>query len=163
MTREEILILAIGGVVLLVALAVLIYKWIRHRFYEYNECTGRVELKSKIRRESELARREYEARQEEIARQRAMETGVDLKDPKTFCPRDGHFEDLVFVKVMKMGSKDGRYAILFHDITYDEDISLFVDEGTYKGTKIGDTGNLCYNFKDKIFYYFQNVDYLFKN
>ena len=162
MTETEIIILAVGGAALLIALAVLIYKWIRHRFYEYNECTGRVELKSKIKADSERARQEYEARQKKIAEQRAMETGVDLKDPRKFRPRDENHEDLVYAKVMQKGTQNGRFAILFHDVTYDEDIPLFVDEGTYNKVEVGTYGTLCYNYKHSIFHYYKTDDYLFK-
>lgn len=71
MTEIQIFILVIGCIVVLGALAVLIYKWARHRFYEYNEYTGRVELKSKIQRDNELLRQKYEKRQKELAKKPA--------------------------------------------------------------------------------------------
>lgn len=159
MTTEQKIILAIvvGSVVLLAGLAVLIYKIVRKVFYEYNECTGRVELKSKIKRESEIARKEYEERQKKIELEKRLKPySVQPMDKRSFRMEQTTGDDIYSVKVVDMGSDKGRYAIKFQDMIYEEDvISLYVDKATYKKTKIGDTGELACNYKLKIFYYFE--------
>jgi uncharacterized protein YeeX (DUF496 family) len=159
MTTEQKIIFAIviGSIALLIGLAVLIYKIVRKVFYDYNEYTGRVELKSKIKRESEIAKKEYEERQKKIKLEKRLKPySVQPMDWRAFHINSVAGDDIYSVKVVDMGSDKGRYAIKFRDIIYEEDvISLYVDEATYKRTKIGEAGNLACNYKYKIFYYFE--------
>ncbi len=159
MTTEQKIILAVvvGSVALLAGLSVLIYKIVRKTLYEYDECTGRMELKSKLRQESEIARREYEERQKKIALEKRLKPySVQPTNKRGFLPNREIGDDILYVKVVEKGSKDGKYAIKFCDSIYEEDVvSLFVDEETYKKAKIGELGELGYNYRYHIFYYFE--------
>lgn len=159
MTREQkiILVAVVLGVILVAALAVVIYKIIRKVFYEYNECTGRVELKSKIKRESEIARKEYEERQKKIELEKRLKPySVQPTDKKSFRINRDIGDCIIYVKVLEKGCKDGRFAVKFCDAVYEEDVTaLYVDEATYEKAKIGEIGELGYNYKHHIFYYYE--------
>ena len=156
MTELQIKILVIGIGVILVAVAVLIHRWVRKTYYEYNEYTGRVEPKSKVRtmeKWMDRSREKYLKKQEET-KPKKPKYRIDKKEPRKYLPNEEIGDEMLLVSVIQMGKADGHYAMKFKSVTYGDEIALFVDEETFNSVKVGRQGFLCYNVKHNIFYYF---------
>lgn len=124
MTDEQKILLTVVIAMGIAAMIFLIYKWIRKTFYEYNECTGQIELKSKIWAESE---------------------GEQSTDATVG-------EELVHVRVINKSMTPATemtkayYYINFYDTTYGDQFIMTVDRDTYEATSIDHSGRLYYRY-----------------
>ena len=165
MTEEMKMILLIGGVAVSITLVIfLLMRWIRKTFYEYNEYTGRVELKSKIEEDNKnLQKAHEEYMKQKSATPEFIPNSVDKRSVK-YVPKDEYFEEWLFVRAVAKRAVDGKYLMKFQNyFDESENITLFVDDVTYNESKIGDSGNLCYNYKYNIFHYFDMGPKIFKD
>lgn len=158
MTDEQKILLTVVIAMGIAAMIFLIYKWIRKTFYDYNEYTGRVELKSKIEEDHQKLQRAHEEyKKKQIEAQQVKKYNIDKKDPYKFRPKTSQGDCTVAVNVLRKGNLNENYAVEFYDAMNESVIRLFVDKETFDSIEVGDIGNVCYNRVSMTFYYFWSL------
>ena len=158
--EKTLLIVGITALVILIAIAVRWY--IRKNCYEYNECTGEMERKSKKKTKARPKTKEN-VKMPEAEAPEFIPNSVDKRSVK-YVPKDEYFEEWLFVKAVEKQEAEGKYIMKFCNYFDEEEfITLFVDEETFTDCKLGDSGKLCYNFKYSIFHYFDKGPKIFKD
>ena len=164
MTGEQVIILVVGIAVILVALAVLLNRWIKKTFFEYNEYSGKLEPKHMVRaweRWIDRDREKYLKSQKEAKPKNQPESvvkyDIQKKDPYKFRPNRSAGDVRMSVQILRKGSLDGRYAVEFTDDYNEGTIQLFVDKESFDKMKVDDVGQLCYNKNSMTFYYYMSL------
>ena len=163
MTEGQRLLL-IGGLTAVTAIIFAARWFVRKKYYEYNEFTGRMEPKRKVRSDNTSKDKQKDVTQKsEDEMPSFIPNSVDKRSVK-YVPKDEYHEEWLFVKAVEKAQEDNRFLIKFVNY-FDENefITLYVDEETFTDARIGDSGNLCYNYKYSIFHYFDKGPKIFKD
>lgn len=157
--EEKILIISVLAVGALALIIFLLYRFVDKTFFDYNECTGKRELKSKIKAQSERLNQIYLKNQQKKAV--LQNTAAPKKSTyERYSPDLNGGEEMVYVKVVTKEitpateNSKAYYMMNFMDLIYGDQYILPVDRETYESTKLEDRGTLYYKHSKKTGYVF---------